>query len=125
MGFYSKVVLSGCGMKIVNPFFEHYVPWGEVEEVGSASGGFSVLLKEGREIGSIQYGSSLVGEIFGYRSHRKIVEASRRLMSNFRSRGGCSREEKVDVRVKFPVVRVFLILLAYQSGSFLFLVFSL
>ncbi|GAA3737185.1 hypothetical protein GCM10022402_16500 [Salinactinospora qingdaonensis] len=57
----------------------HDIPWEEVKSIGS-DGRFTVKTSSGEEIGSIQYGGALLGELTGYPSHRKAIRLSREML---------------------------------------------
>lgn len=104
---YSVIRVSGQGISVTSVFVQHDVPWSRVRSI-KKSGPLEIVLRDGTVVGSVQFGEALLGEIFGYRTHRR----HRRLLQERLDRARRDRLDEVPgsyrKRWVFPAVPVLL-----------------
>jgi hypothetical protein len=76
LGWHSAVRLDRDGVIVDNLLVRHVIPWGELSEIGVGNG-LSFRLRDGRMIGSIMYGGSVMAALLGYRYTRKVATRMR------------------------------------------------
>ena len=76
VGWHSAVRLSRDGVTVDNLLVRHVIPWDQLSEIGIGDG-LVFKLRDGRKIGSIMYGGSLIGALLGYRNTRKAAARMR------------------------------------------------
>lgn len=91
LGWHSAVRLDRDGVIVDNLLVRHVVPWGELSEIGVGNGLF-FRLRDGRIVGSIMYGGSVMGALLGYRYTRKVAAQMR-----------AARDELLTGKVELPM----------------------
>jgi hypothetical protein len=76
LGWHSKVQIDRAGIVVDNLLVRHVIPWGELSEIGVGNGLF-FRLRDGRLIGSIMYGGSVIGALLRYRYTRQVAARMR------------------------------------------------
>jgi hypothetical protein len=76
LGWHSAVRVDRDGVIVDNLLVQHVIPWGELSEIGVGNGLF-FRLRDGRMVGSIMYGGSVMGALLGYRYTRKVAARMR------------------------------------------------
>ena len=68
-----SVRLIADGVTVSNMFIIDLVPWGMFREF-RINNGLTVVMTDGREVGSFAFGGSLAADLTGFRGMRRIVE---------------------------------------------------
>jgi hypothetical protein len=76
VGWHSKVFMDRVGVLVDNLLVRHVIPWSALAEIGVSYGLF-FRLRDGREIGSIMYGGSVIGSLLGYKYTRAVAARMR------------------------------------------------
>jgi hypothetical protein len=76
LGWHSAVRLDRERLIVDNLLVRHVIPWGELSEIGVGNGLF-FRLRDGRQIGSIMYGGSVIGALLRYRYTRQVAARMR------------------------------------------------
>jgi hypothetical protein len=66
VGWHSAVRLNGQGVIVDNLLARHVIPWSQLTEIGVGNG-LMFKLCDGTSVGSVTYGGSVLGALFGYR----------------------------------------------------------
>jgi hypothetical protein len=66
VGWHSAVRLNGQGVIVDNLLARHVIPWSQLTEIGVGNG-LLFKLRDGASVGSVTYGGSVLGALFGYR----------------------------------------------------------
>ncbi|MEY9214807.1 PH domain-containing protein [Thermobifida halotolerans] len=122
IGWHSRVRVDDQGITVVNGFFYSRIPWCHVESV-EQNGSFMIRLVSGEEIVSVQYGGSLIGELTGYLTHRRLVRIAKKHLE--RSRLLSRLEGEPDVllgQLRIPVMGISVVIGSYV-GFFTLLAF--
>ncbi|WP_159039566.1 MULTISPECIES: hypothetical protein [unclassified Streptomyces] len=77
LGWDSSFRCTDSHVSSVNLLVTTTVPWADVQKV-TLDGALAITLKDGEELGSVAFGGSLLGEMTGYRTHRRAFEELRR-----------------------------------------------
>jgi len=64
--------MSGDRLIVDNLLARHVIPWDQLAEIGVGNG-LEFRLRDGRKIGSVMYGGSVIGALFGYRYTRSVA----------------------------------------------------
>lgn len=72
VGIHSAVRISHSGVIVDNMLVRHVIPWGELGEI-RVRYGLEFALRDGRRIGSVMYGGSVIGALLGYRYTRGVA----------------------------------------------------
>lgn len=76
LGWHSKVRMDHQGVVVDNLLVRHVIPWGELSGI-AVGNGLVFRLRDGRNIGSITYGGSVMGALLGYRYTRNVAARMR------------------------------------------------
>src|ERR1035438_1129106 len=76
LGWHSAVRIDRDGVAVDNLLIRHVIPCGEFSEIGVGNGLF-FRLRDGRQIGSIMYGGSVIGALLRYRYTRQVAARMR------------------------------------------------
>ncbi|MEU6502521.1 hypothetical protein ABZ895_23525 [Streptomyces californicus] len=76
LGWDSSFRCTDSHVSSVNLLVTTTVPWADVQKV-TLDGALAITLKDGEELGSVAFGGSLLGEMTGYRTHRRAFEELR------------------------------------------------
>jgi hypothetical protein len=76
VGWHSAVRLDREQVIVDNLLVRHVIPWGELSEIGVGNGLF-FRLRDGRMVGSIMYGGSVIGALLRYRYTRGVAARMR------------------------------------------------
>jgi hypothetical protein len=76
LGWHSAVRMNRDGVIVDNLLIRHVIPWEELSEI-KVGYGLVFLLRDGRKVGSIMYGGSVIGEVLGYRYTSKVADRMR------------------------------------------------
>lgn len=70
LGWHSAIRYTATHVSVTNALFTTTVAWADVKEV-DIDDGLTIHLRDGKELGSIQFGGSLIGALTGYPTHRR------------------------------------------------------
>lgn len=122
IGWHSRVRVDEQSVTIVNGFSYSRIPWCHVESV-EQNGCFMVRLSSGEEIGSVQYGGSLIGELTGYLTHRRLVRIAKKYLESSRLLPRSEGEpDPLLGKLRIPVIGISVVIGSY-TGFFTFLGF--
>ncbi|MFI1187137.1 hypothetical protein [Streptomyces californicus] len=76
LGWDSSFRCTDSHVSSVNLLVTTTVPWADVQKV-TLDGALAITLKDGEELGSVAFGGSLLGDLAGYRTHRRAFEELR------------------------------------------------
>jgi hypothetical protein len=76
MGWQSKIRMDHAGVVVDNLLMRHVIPWPALAKI-DVDYGLDFCLRDGRKIGSIIYGGSLIGTLLGYRYTRSVAAQMR------------------------------------------------
>ena len=86
MGWQSAIRLTDTHVAVTNVLITRVVVWDDVSGV-TIGNGLTIHLRDGKTLGSIQFGGSLIGEITGYPSHRRARTILREALQRAREAG--------------------------------------
>lgn len=92
LGWQSSVRICPRGIVVDNFLVRHSIPWGDLSGF-EVEGGLQICLADGRKVGSLMYGGSLIGVIFNDGYTRKVAQRMRSASEKFSS--SIQSEEKV------------------------------
>ncbi|GAA1275361.1 hypothetical protein [Streptomyces aureus] len=95
LGWHSAIRFTATYVSITNILVTSTVAWQDVAQV-TVSDGLCIQLRDGREIGSIAFGGSLIGGFSGYPTYQKACKALRNARKNARHSG--KRDGPVHLR---------------------------
>lgn len=72
VGWHSAVRVDRSGVTVDNMLVRHVIPWDQLTEIGVGNG-LVFVLRDGRKIGSVMYGGSVIGALLGYRYTRGVA----------------------------------------------------
>jgi hypothetical protein len=81
LGWQSAIWFTATHVSVTNAVFTTTVAWADVTDV-SIGDGLTIHLRDGKELGAIQFGGSLIGALTGYPTHqraRRMLQAAMKL----------------------------------------------
>src|SRR5262249_36186487 len=88
LGWDSAIRSTADRLSVTNFLLTSTVEWTDVDQV-TVENGLAITLRDGRTIGSIAFGSSLLGTLTGYRTHQRAFQLVRDThLAALRVRGG-------------------------------------
>jgi hypothetical protein len=71
LGWHSAIRFTATHVSVTNVLIITTVAWADVTDVTIAGDGLTIRLRDGKTLGSIQFGGSLIGAFTGYLTHRR------------------------------------------------------
>jgi hypothetical protein len=85
LGWHSGVRMDEDGVIVDNLLIRHVIPWQELSDI-KVGYGLVFLLRDGRKVGSIMYGGSVIGAILGYRYTSRVADRMRAARQELQAR---------------------------------------
>jgi len=76
LGWQSAVRIDSYGVRVDNLLFRHYIPWGDLADIG-VGGGLEFRLCNGGKVFSLMYGGSIIGQVLGDRYTKRVAARMR------------------------------------------------
>jgi hypothetical protein len=120
-GWGGRPIATPRVLLVRNVFVEHRMPWGCIKGVGLDRGlAISVIDENGaeRRVGSLLFGGSVIGDLTGYATFRRVVAWIEERKESFRAEG--APDDSYVRSVRIPWISVVVILIYCEIGTCLF-----
>lgn len=91
----SAVRVCNEAVIIDNLLIRHAIPWSEIEDI-NVDYGIKFMLRDGRKIGSIMYGGSVIGQLTGYRYAQRAIARMSAVRSSLPGAAGGAKPVPAD-----------------------------
>lgn len=116
IGWQSAVRIRSSGIVVDNLLVRHCASWQEISEI-QAGNGLEIRLRDGRRLGSLTFGGSIIGLVTGYRYTRAIAAKMRTARDELTpsETGSSSGLAPYSRRINFSIVPPVVILVIMEG----------
>lgn len=115
----SSIKVESESLVIRNMFFITEVPWSQVQDVRLGNG-LEIILRDGTELRSIQFGGSLMGALTGYPTYRKSAKRLQWALRDYsREKSNPALIAERSKRFSFPIVDFVFFFLLFAIPAFI------